>query len=355
MRIVEILKSAVERGASDIHLVADDFVAFRISGKVEFQKSWGKLTSGQVAELVYSVMTEKQRKRLEEELSVDFSVGIKDVGRFRVNAFYERGRVSAVFRVLPEKIRTMEELGLPPIVKELCKRDMGLILVTGPTGSGKTTTLASMVEFINQNFEKHIITIEDPIEYVYERKKCIIRQRELFTDTPSFSRALRDALREDPDVILVGEMRDRETIKIALTAAETGHLVFGTLHTNTAVETINRIVGVFDEGEQPQIMTELSFVLQGVISQRLLPRIDKPGRVLAYEILVPNTSIRNLIRTNKIHQIYAMMQSGQRESGMITMNQRLAELVRMGIIKKEIAMQASPNKEELKKLLGGLF
>jgi len=355
MRIVEILKSAVERGASDIHLVADDFVAFRISGKVEFQESWGKLNPGQVAELVYSVMTEKQRKRLEEELSVDFSVGIKDVGRFRVNAFYERGRVSAVFRVLPEKIRTMEELGLPPIVKELCKRDMGLILVTGPTGSGKTTTLASMVEFINQNFEKHIITIEDPIEYVYERKKCIIRQRELFTDTPSFSRALRDALREDPDVILVGEMRDRETIKIALTAAETGHLVFGTLHTNTAVETINRIVGVFEEGEQPQIMTELSFVLQGVISQRLLPRIDKPGRVLAYEILVPNTSIRNLIRTNKIHQIYAMMQSGQRESGMITMNQRLAELVRMGIIKKEIAMQASPNKEELKKLLGGLF
>ncbi len=350
-KLKEILQDAKQSGASDIHFVSNDYVAYRINGIINFIEKWGIITEEDIKDYLFPTLNEAHLKILKQNKSVDYSFGIQGVARFRVNLFYEKGKLSAVLRLLPEKIRSFEELGLPSVLKELCKRDFGLILVTGPTGSGKTTTLAAMIDYINENFPKHIITIEDPIEYVYKRKKSIVRQREVLTDTPGFNQALKDALREDPDVILVGELRDRETIKIALTAAETGHLVFGTLHTNSAIETINRIVGVFDEAEQNQILMELSFVLQGIISQRLLPS-KKGGRVLAYEILIPNMPIRNLIRSNKIYQIYPLMQSGQKETGMITMNQRLAELIREGYIDLDIALGVSPNPDELKHILG---
>ncbi len=271
-------------------------------------------------------------------------------GRVRVNVFMQRNTVAAALRSIPDEIKPMEELGLIPVVKELCKKNMGLILVTGPTGSGKTTTLASMIDYINTNFPYHIITIEDPIEYMFRHKKAIVNQRELGTDTQSFARALKYALREDPDVILVGEMRDLETIKAALTAAETGHLVFATLHTNTAVQTINRIINVFPEEEQQQVRTELSFVLQGVISQRLLPKING-GRVLIHEVMIPTIGIRNLIREDKIHQIYGLMQSGQAETGMQTMNQSIYQAYKNGYISIEDALKASPEPAELKRLL----
>jgi len=350
-RLKEILKDAKAQGASDIHFVSGDYVAYRINGIINFIDKWGIIEEEDLKNFIAPTLKDVHAKILEKNKSVDYSFGIPGVARFRVNLFYEKGKLSCVLRLLPEKIRSFEELGLPPVLKELCKKDFGLILVTGPTGSGKTTTLAAMIDYINENFPKHIITIEDPIEYVYKRKKSIVRQREVLTDTISFNQALKDALREDPDVILVGELRDKETIKTALTAAETGHLVFGTLHTNNAIETINRIVGVFDESEQNQILMELSFVLQGIISQRLLPS-KKGGRKLVYEILIPNMPIRNLIRSNKIFQIYPLMQSGQKETGMITMNQRLVNLIKEGHIDLETASGVSPNPEELKHLLG---
>jgi twitching motility protein PilT len=295
-------------------------------------------------------MNEKQRRTFEEKLEVDFSVGMKGIGRFRVNVYSQRGTVAAALRRLPYEIKPMEELGLIPSVKQLCHKSMGLVLVTGPTGSGKTTTLASMIDYIDSNFPYHIITIEDPIEYLFPHKKSVVSQREVGNDTSGFATALKYALREDPDVILVGEMRDLETIKAALTAAETGHLVFGTLHTNTAVQTINRIINVFPEHEQDQVRTELSFVIQGIISQRLLPKIGG-GRVLIHEVLIPNTAIRNLIRENKIHQIYGLMQAGQAESGMQTMNQSLLKALKNGWITVEDALKTSPEPQELERLL----
>lgn len=350
LSIDEISREAVSRGASDIHITAGTPPIIRVDGRLVPLIGYPILNPKDTQQLIYSFMNEKQKKNFEERKELDFSFGIRGLGRFRVNVFYQRGTVAAALRRIPYEIRSMEDLGLIPKVKDLCHLSMGLVLVTGPTGSGKTTTLASMIDYINSNFPHHVITIEDPIEYIYQHKKSVIAQREIGTDTDSFALALKYALREDPDVILVGEMRDLETIRAALTAAETGHLVFGTLHTNTAVQTINRIINVFPMEEQDQIRTELSFVLQGVISQRLLPKIGG-GRVLIHEVMIPNTAIRNLIRENKIHQIYGLMQTGQAESGMQTMNQSLVNAVKNNLITLEDAFRISPDIEELKRML----
>jgi twitching motility protein PilT len=352
-RIDEIAREAVDRNATDIHITAGVPPIIRVDGRLIPLIGYPPMTPKDTQEFVYSFMNEKQKKTFEEKKELDFSFGIKGIGRFRVNVFYQRGTVAAALRRIPYEIKPMEELGLIPKVRDLCHLSMGLVLVTGPTGSGKTTTLASMIDYINANFPHHIITIEDPIEYVYHHKKSVIAQRELGTDTDSFALALKYALREDPDVILVGEMRDLETIRAALTAAETGHLVFGTLHTNTAVQTINRIINVFPMEEQDQVRTELSFVLQGVISQRLLPKIGG-GRVLIHEVLVPNTAIRNLIRENKVHQIYGLMQTGQAESGMQTMNQSIIKALQRKLITVEDAFRISPDPEELKRMISTL-
>ncbi len=351
VNLVDIAKYAVKKDSTDIHIVAGAPPAIRIDGKITYlSDDFPVLYPKDTQRIIYSIMNEKQKRAFEEKNEVDFSIGIKEIGRFRVNVFRQRGTVAAALRRIPYEIKPMEELGLIPSVENLCKKSMGLVLVTGPTGSGKTTTLASMIDYINANYPYHIITIEDPIEYLFPHKKSIIAQREIGSDTQDFATALKYALREDPDVILVGEMRDLETIKAALTAAETGHLVFATLHTNTAIQTINRIINVFPENEQEQVRTELSFVLQGVISQRLLPRIGG-GRVLIHEVLIPTTAIRNLIRENKIHQIYGLMQTGQAETGMQTLNQSLIDAVRKGLILPEDALKVSPDPQELTRLM----
>ena len=349
-RIEKIAREAVDRNATDIHITAGVPPIIRVDGRLIPLIGYPPMTPKDTQEFIYSFMNEKQKKTFEEKKELDFSFGIKGIGRFRVNVFYQRGTVAAALRRIPYEIKPMEELGLIPKVRDLCHLSMGLVLVTGPTGSGKTTTLASMIDYINTNFPHHIITIEDPIEYIYQHKKSVIAQRELGTDTDSFALALKYALREDPDVILVGEMRDLETIRAALTAAETGHLVFGTLHTNTAVQTINRIINVFPMEEQDQVRTELSFVLQGVISQRLLPKIGG-GRVLIHEVMIPNIAIRNLIRENKVHQIYGLMQTGQAESGMQTMNQSIIKALQRKLITVEDAFRISPDPEELKRMI----
>ena len=351
IRLVDILHRAKLLNASDIHITAGSKPAVRVDGKITPLTEYPILTPDMTQRLAYSIMAEKHRKQLEEKGQVDFSFGVKDIGRFRANVFMQKGSIAAVFRRLPNKIMSIEEIGLSKKVLELCHKSMGLVLVTGPTGSGKTTTLAALINYINQNFPHHIITIEDPIEYVYHHGKSIVNQREIGEDVQSFADALRAALREDPDVILVGEMRDLETIEIALKAAETGHLVFGTLHTNTAISTITRIIDVFPPSQQEQIRIQLSFVLQGVISQRLVPKIGG-GRVLAYELLIPNTAIRNLIRENKLQQVYAIMQSGQAESGMQTMNQCLTSLYRKKLITLEDAYRYTPDPKELERMLG---
>ncbi len=351
VKLIDIIQKAVNLNASDIHLTAGAKPAVRVDGNIMFLEEFPVLTPEMTQKLAYSVMSERHRKTLEERGQVDFSFGVKDLGRFRANVFYQRGSVAAALRRLPYKIRTVQELGLTEKVLELCHKKMGLVLVTGPTGSGKSTTLAAMIEYINQNMPHHIITIEDPIEYIFQHKKSIVNQREIDQDVHSFADALRAALREDPDVILVGEMRDRETVETALRAAETGHLVFGTLHTNTAISTITRIVDIFPAEQQEQIRVQLSFVLQGVISQRLLPRVGG-GRVLAYELLIPTAGIRNLIRENKLQQIYSLMQSGQLESGMQTMNQSLYKLYKAGLITLDDALSASPDVKELERMLG---
>ncbi|MFN3946787.1 MAG: type IV pilus twitching motility protein PilT [Aquificaceae bacterium] len=351
IRLVEILYKASKLNASDIHITAGARPSLRIDGKITPLTEYPILTPNITQRLAYSVMSDKHRKTLEEKGQVDFSFGVKDIGRFRANVFMQKGSVAAVFRLLPSKIRTVKELGLTDRVLELCHKSMGLVLVTGPTGSGKSSTLAAMIDYINKNFPHHIITIEDPIEYVFHHGKSIVNQREIGEDVESFADALRAALREDPDVILVGEMRDLETIEIALRAAETGHLVFGTLHTNTAISTITRVVDVFPPEQQQQILIQLSFVLQGVISQRLLPKVGG-GRVLAYELLIPNTAIRNLIRENKLQQVYSLMQAGQSQTGMQTMNQSLYGLYKSGLITIEDAFKYSPDVKELERMLG---
>jgi len=349
--ITEILEDAVKSGASDIHITVGTKPRMRVDGQIREMDKFPVITPDMSKKLIFEIMRERYRKELEENGQVDFSFGVPGVGRFRVNAFYQRGTIAGVFRSLPARIPHYKELGLPERIIDLCHKSMGLVLVTGPTGSGKSTTLAAMIDYILENFPHHVLTIEDPIEYLFKHKKGIINQREIGTDAPDFSSALRAALREDPDVIMVGEMRDTETIETALRAAETGHLVFGTLHTNTAISTINRIVDVFPPEKQEQIRIQLSFTLAGVISQRLVPKVGG-GRVLAYELLIPNKAIRNLIRENKLQQVYSLMQSGQSTTGMQTMNQSLAKLYKEGLITLETAVRYSPDPMELAKLLG---
>jgi len=351
LNIVNLLKEVIERKGSDLHIAPGSPPRVRVHGKLLSLTEYGTLNATDTKRLIYSVLTDAQKKKLEEELEVDFSFGIKNMGRFRGNVYFQRQSLAGAFRLIPFNIPNFDTLGLPSVIKNFAHKDKGLVLVTGPTGSGKSTTLASLIKIINDTYPYHIITIEDPIEFVYEHNKSLITQREIGSDTKSFARALRAALREDPDVILVGEMRDPETIEAALTAAETGHLVFSTLHTNSTIETINRIVDVFPAEKQAQIRTQLSFVLVGAVAQKLIPRKDGKGRVVASEVFIPTPAIRNLIRENKLHQIYSLMQTGQASTGMVTMNQSLAKLVYQGIIDIEEAKKISPDIKELETLL----
>src|SRR3954454_5264595 len=321
----DLLKTMVEAEGSDLHIATQTPPQVRVHGHLR-RLPLPELTPAETKNLAYSVLTDSQKKRFEESMELDFSFGIKAIGsRFRCNVFNQRGAVGAVYRLIPEKIRTFQELGLPPVLATLSERPRGLVLITGPTGSGKSTTLAAMLDKINTERHDHILTIEDPIEYIHAHKNCLVNQREVHSDTGSFSNALRAALREDPDIVLIGEMRDLETVEAALKIAETGHLTFGTLHTNSAAQTINRIIDIFPANQQAQIRTQLSLVLEGVVCQALLPKVGG-GRVASLEIMVPTPAIRNLIREDKVHQIYSAMQTGQEKFGMQTANQSLATL-----------------------------
>ena len=346
----ELLKSTVEMDGSDLHLTTNTPPQVRVHGKLQ-RLNLPHLTPADTKQLAYSVMTDAQKKRFEETLELDFSFGVRGIGRFRCNVFNQRGAVGSVYRLIPEKIRGFNELNLPPVIAKLSERPRGLILITGPTGSGKSTTLAAMIDKINNERSEHILTIEDPIEYIHQHKGCLVNQREVHSDTTGFGPALRAALREDPDVVLIGEMRDLETIESALRIAETGHLTFATLHTNSASQTINRIIDVFPAHQQGQIRTQLSLVLEGIICQSLLRRAKSPGRVVSLEIMVPTPAIRNLIREDKVHQIYSSMQAGQEKLGMQTMNQCLATLYLTGQITLETAMSASSLKDELTEMI----
>ncbi len=341
----QMLQIMVERGASDIHITVGSPPQIRLHGDL-VPLDLPVLGPAETKQLLYSVLTDDQKHRFEEESELDFSFGLKALSRFRGNLFVQRGAVGGAIRMIPFKISSFEELQLPRIVKELVQKPKGLILVTGPTGSGKSTTLAAMIDWINSERHDHIITVEDPIEFIHAHKKSIINQREVMSDTKSFKIALRHILRQDPDVVLIGELRDLETMEAALTVAETGHLTFGTLHTNSADQTINRIIDVFPPNQQPQIRVQLSFVLTGVLSQQLLPHANGQGRVMAMEIMVPTPAIRNLIREGKIHQLYSSMQTGQGEHSMMTMNQSLLSLYQKREITYEAALSASPHLEE---------
>ena len=344
--LYELLQLMAERGASDLHITTGSPPQLRINGKLTPIGSTA-LAASDTKQMCYSILTEAQKHRFEEENELDLSFGVKGLSRFRANIFVHRGAVSGAIRSIPFQLKSFEELGLPPVARELVKKPRGLILVTGPTGSGKSTTLASMIDKINSERQEHIVTIEDPIEFVHNHKMCVVNQREVHADTQSFKNALKYILRQDPDVVLIGEMRDLETIEAALTISETGHLTFATLHTNSSVQTINRIVDVFPPHQQPQIRAQLSFVMEGVISQQLLPRKDGTGRVLALEVMIPNPAIRNLIREDKIHQIYSIMQTGQSKFGMQTMNQSLYDLFTRGLITKDEAIGRSTVPDEL--------
>jgi len=340
----------IEHKATDLHITTGSPPQIRVASRL-VPLDHPALTGADTRRLSYSVLTEAQRHRFEEEHELDFSFGIKGLSRFRGNLFMQRGAVGAAIRSIPYKIMRLEELGLPGIVEELIRKPKGLILVTGATGSGKSTTLAAMIDRINEERQGHIITIEDPIEYLHTHKKCLVNQREVKSDTFSFTAALRHVLRQDPDVVLVGEMRDLETIEAALTIAETGHLTLATLHTNSCAETINRIIDVFPPHQQPQVRTLVSFLVEGVLTQQLLPRANGHGLVLGLEIMVPNPAIRNLIREDKVHQVYGQMQMGQLMYGMQTMNQSLMALYERGLISLNDAMARSPNLEEFRRML----
>ncbi|MBI2188962.1 MAG: type IV pilus twitching motility protein PilT [Acidobacteria bacterium] len=349
MTLPELLQKVVELDGSDLHLATRTPPQIRVHGHLE-RLDGPDLTPADTKALTYSVLTDQQKKRFEEHLELDFSFGIQGVGRFRCNMFHQRGAVGAVYRLIPEKIRSFQELGLPPVLATLAEKPRGLILVTGPTGSGKSTTLAAMVDKINKERQDHILTIEDPIEFVHQHQSCLVNQREVHQDTESFGNALRAALREDPDIVLIGEMRDLETVESALRIAETGHLTLATLHTNSAAQTINRIIDIFPAHQQSQIRTQLSLVLEGIVCQSLLSKIGG-GRVVSLEILIPTPAIRNLIREDKIHQIYSAMQTGQEKFGMQTMNQSLATLYMKKLITLDTALSASSNRDELQDMI----
>ncbi|MBK6689751.1 MAG: type IV pilus twitching motility protein PilT [Deltaproteobacteria bacterium] len=348
----QLLKAMIEKGASDLHITTGAPPQLRIDGHLVPLKT-PPLTPVETKQLCYSILTDAQKHQFEEENELDLSFGVKNLSRFRSNIYMQRGAVSGAFRTIPFKILTFQELGLPSVVGDLADKPRGLVLVTGPTGSGKSTTLASMIDKINTERHEHIMTIEDPIEYLHPHKSCIVNQREVGADTDSFKKALKYILRQDPDVILVGEMRDLETIEAALVIAETGHLVFATLHTNSCVQTINRILDVFPPYQQPQVRAQLSMVLEGVLSQTLIPKASGSGRVLALEVMVPNMAIRNLIREDKIHQMYGQMQMGQGRSGMQTLNQCLAILIQRKAITFDEGMLRSSDQDELRQILSG--
>ncbi len=345
----DLLKEMVEKGASDLHLGAGAVPHLRIHERlVALEKK--ELDANSSKDLIYSILTNEQKARFERERELDFAFTREGLGRFRVNVFWQRGYVGSAIRALPFKVMSFEECGLPVKVLEgFCNKPKGLILVTGATGSGKSTTLASMVDWVNTRKDRHIITVEDPIEYVHSNKKSIIDQREIGSDTQSFPNALKHVLREDPDVILIGEMRDLETVESALIIAETGHLVFATLHTSDSVQTINRIIDVFPARQQPQVRAQLSFVLMGVLSQQLIPMVSGDGRVLAVEVLVANHAIRTQIRESKVHQMYSALQTGQKD-GMQTMNQSLFSLFLNGKISKEDALGRTTELQDLERL-----
>src|SRR5215470_2817214 len=350
LTLSDLLKKMLDMSGSDLHITTNSPPQVRVHGHLQ-PLDMPPLTPSETKQLAYSVLTDAQKHRFEETLELDFSFGIKGVARFRANLFNQRGAVGAVFRSIPYEIRSFEELGLPAVIEKLCEKPRGLILVTGPTGSGKSTTLAAMVDKVNRDRHEHIITVEDPIEYLHGHKSCIVNQREVHADTHNFANALRAALRQDPDVVLIGEMRDLETTETALRIAETGHLTFATLHTNSAASSINRIIDIFPSGQQAQIRTQLSMVLEGIVTQALLPKANGQGRALAMEVLVPNSAIRNLIREDKIHQIYSMMQTGQDKFGMQTFNQSLATLYFKKQITLEMAMARTSNGDELQDLI----
>jgi len=351
LSIQRFLELVVERGATDLHVSADSPPLIRIHGKL-VGLPFPPLTSNETKNLCYSLLTDSQRHRFEEESELDFSFGIRGLSRFRGNLFIQKGAVGGAFRLIPYEVRGLAELGLPPVVAELTKLPRGLVLVTGPTGSGKSTTLASMLDKINRERHEHIVTVEDPIEFVHDHRNCLVNQREVFADTTSFNEALRHVLRQDPDIVLIGEMRDLETVASALTVAETGHLVLSSLHTNSAVQTINRIIDIFPSNQQPQVRAQLSLVLQGVVSQQLIPRLDGRGRVLGVEVMMPNPAIRNLIREEKIHQLYSQMQVGQTKFGMQTMTQSLVDLYQRRLISWEEAMGHATEPTEVRTMLG---
>jgi twitching motility protein PilT len=351
--IEAFLREMIDRGASDLHVTNSSPPMIRLHGELT-PLAHPPLSPTDTKNLCYSLLTEAQKKKFEDDLELDFSFGIKGVSRFRGNLFSQKGALGGAFRMIPHSVPQLSQLGLPPSVPELTNLPRGLVLVTGPTGSGKSTTLAAMIDKVNRERHEHIVTVEDPIEFVHEHKSCIVNQREVFADTKSFAQSLKHVLRQDPDIVLIGEMRDLETIEAALVVAETGHLVFSTLHTNCAVQTINRVIDVFPPHQQAQVRAQLSLVLQGVISQQLIPRRDGKGRALACEVMIPNAAIRNLIREEKIHQMYSQMQVGQTKFGMQTMSQTLIDLVQRSIISPDEALGHATEIEEVRTMLGNL-
>src|SRR5687768_18219944 len=348
--IDDLLEQMVARSASDLHVSVGSKPAIRVNGHVERLDEIESLTREDTQMLLYQILSSEQQKNFELNRQLDFAHGVPGLARFRVNVYFQRGSVGAAFRLIPEAIKTLEELGLPPSLHELAQKPRGLVLVTGPTGSGKSTTLASLIDEVNRTRAEHILTIEDPIEFVHRHKRCIVNQREIGVDAPSFAEGLRAALRQDPDVILVGEMRDLETIATALTAAETGHLVLGTLHTQSASSTVDRIIDVFPPAQQEQVRMQIAGSLQGIITQALLPTADGSGRIAALEVLLPDDATRNLIRQGKVEQIYTIMQTGT-QRGMQTMEQSLTELTLRGVVGLETALARSSRPDQLLGLL----
>src|SRR5262245_11479692 len=349
--IEAFLREMIERGASDLHRTTSSPPMIRLHGEL-LALAHPPLSGTDTKNLAYSLLTEAQKKKFEEESELDFSFGIKGVSRFRGNLYLQKGAVGGAFRMIPHTTPQLQSLGLPTSVPDLCDQPRGLVLVTGPTGSGKSTTLAAMIDKVNRERHEHIVTVEDPIEFVHDHKGCVVNQREVFADTHSFAQSLKHVLRQDPDIVLIGEMRDLETIEAALVVAETGHLVFSTLHTNSAVQTINRIIDVFPPHQQAQVRAQLSLVLQAVISQQLIPRKDGRGRVLAAEVMIPNAAIRNLIREEKVHQVYSQMPVGQAKFVMQTMSQALMNLVHRSFISPEQALGHATEIEEMRAMLG---